>query len=126
YLLLYRYDRVISLAFHYRDPRTAQGVNNVLAKVAPELIFAETGIQFMPINTLYQLASEPRARLAEAEAMLNIADGFNFFLSGARHSERSLASTTQIYNPVTQKWSEPLMRALDFPERLFQPLVAAV
>ena len=125
YLLLDREGRVIPPAFHYRDPRTAQGVKNVLGKVAPELIFAETGIQFMPINTLYQLASEPQARLTEAEAMLNVADGFNFFLCGARHSEQSLASTTQIYNPVTQKWSERLIRALDFPERLFQPVVAA-
>ena len=48
--------------FHYRDERTARGVERVHALVPPERLYARTGLQFLPINTLYQLAAEPEPR----------------------------------------------------------------
>ena len=106
----------------YRDSRTAQGVGNVKAKVEWPVIFAETGIQFMGLNTIYQIATEPPARLAKARQILLIGDAFNFYCSGVARNEVSLASTTQLYNPVQQRWSKRLFTALNLREDLFAPI----
>ena len=63
--------RMMEPVFHYRDPRTARGVEIANAKIGWPGIFAETGIQFMPLNTIYQLAAEDPARLQRAAS-----DGF--------------------------------------------------
>ncbi|HXG47618.1 MAG TPA: rhamnulokinase, partial [Methylomirabilota bacterium] len=77
YVLVDPAGRLIEPAYHYRDSRTSRGVAAVQARVSWPEIFAETGIQFMPLNTVYQLAAEPPARLASAGRMLMIADAFN-------------------------------------------------
>ncbi len=106
----------------YRDSRTAQGVGTVKAKVEWPVIFAETGIQFMGLNTIYQIATEPADRLAKAKQILLIGDAFNFFCSGVARNEVSLASTTQLYNPVHKRWSKRLFTALGLREDLFAPI----
>lgn len=106
----------------YRDPRTAQGVEVVKGKVEWPVIFAETGIQFMALNTLYQVATEPPERLAKAKHLLLIGDAFNFFCSGVARNEVSLASTTQLYNPTDKGWSKKLFAALELREDLFAPI----
>src|SRR5882672_7427825 len=89
YLFLDAKGELISPTFHYRDPRTAQGTAKVKKRVDGRTLFDETGIQFMPLNTIYQLAAESPERLAQAGQMLTIADGFNFFLSGVARIEES-------------------------------------
>ncbi len=114
------------LPYHYRDPRTADAYRGVIEGRDAEHVFAETGIQFMPINTLYQLLAHQRAepeQMAGAERVLPIADYFHALLSGVGVAERSLASTTQLYNPVTRNWSEALMERFGLPPSLFPPLV---
>src|SRR5262249_43463054 len=74
YVLLAEDGSVLAPTFHYRDPRTARGVAAVRAKVPWEAIFAETGIQFMPMNTLFQLGAETPERIAAARQMLMIGD----------------------------------------------------
>lgn len=106
----------------YRDSRTAQGVEIVKEKVEWPVIYAETGIQFMSLNTIYQLATEPPERLARAKQILLIGDAFNFFCCGVGRNEVSLASTTQLYNPVYNRWSKRLFTALGVRENLFAPL----
>lgn len=114
---------VMSPVFHYRDPRTGRGVKTLFAKVPWEKVFAETGIQFMPINQLYHLAAETPERLARAAQIVPIGDAFNYFLSGVARAEVSMASTTQLYNPRTQTWSKPLLAALGLAPEKFPPLV---
>ena len=116
---------LISPTFHYRDARTAQGVQNVRSRIDWPTIFSETGIQFMPLNTIYQLAAEPPERLARADRMLMIADAFNYLLCGEAKIEESNASTTQLYNPRTRRWSDLLIAALGLPQKLFPPIVPA-
>jgi len=106
----------------YRDARTAQGVEIVKEKVEWPIIFAETGIQFMGLNTIYQIATEPPARLAQAKHILLIGDAFNFFCSGVARNEVSLASTTQLYNPTHKAWSKRLFAALGLRADLFAPI----
>lgn len=113
----------ITPVFHYRDPRTGRGVKTLFAKVPWEQVFAETGIQFMPINHLYHLAAESPERLACATQIVPIGDAFNYFLSGVARAEVSIASTTQLYNPRTRTWSRPLLTALGLAPEKFPPLV---
>jgi len=106
----------------YRDPRTGAGVENVKARVDWPTIYSETGIQFMALNTIYQLAAEPPARLAAAKQLLLIGNAFNYFCSGVAKNEVSLASTTQLYNPQTRSWSKKLFSALGLREDMFAPI----
>jgi rhamnulokinase len=116
---------ILAPTFHYRDRRTAEGVKRAYAKTDWNTVFDETGIQFMPINTIFQLAAETPERLAKAHQLLNIGDAFNFLLSGVARAEQSLASTTQLYNPRTRTWSKRLIDVLGLPPKLFPPIVAS-
>ncbi len=122
YVLLDDRGLVMPPAWCYRDARTAAGVENVRAQVDWPATYAETGIQFMAINTIYQLATEPPERLARARQLLLIGDAFNYFCSGVARNEVSLASTTQLYNPQTRTWSKKLLDALKLREDLFAPI----
>ncbi|MCD6051753.1 MAG: pentulose/hexulose kinase, partial [Verrucomicrobia bacterium] len=95
YVLLDGKGALIPPTFHYRDPRTARGVELVFSLTKWENVFAETGIQFMPINSLYQLAAESPERLRHARLLLSVADTFSYFLSGNATVEESMASTFQ-------------------------------
>jgi rhamnulokinase len=124
YTLLDPEGGVLEPVHHYRDPRCAEGVLQAHSKASQEEIFAETGIQFMPINTIYQLASEPKERLARAKQALSIADTFNYLLSGRAVVERSNASTFQLYNPIEGTWAWKLIEKLGFPKHLFGEIVS--
>jgi rhamnulokinase len=123
YILYTPGGRLMSPVFHYRDPRTARGVEIANQQAGWPTIFAETGIQFMALNTIYQLAAEDPARLKRAGSLLLIGDAVNHYLCGKGVAEESLASTTQLYNPVTQDWSKKLLGALDLPRNLFPKIV---
>ena len=115
----------LALPYHYRDPRTDLVYAEVQKTEMPETIFAETGIQFMPINSLYQLLAHQQAEpetLADADHVLLIADYFGAKLSGVGRAERSLASTTQLYNPATREWSKTLTSEFKLPAHLLPPL----
>jgi rhamnulokinase len=123
YVLFGADGQIMQPTFHYRDPRTARGVERVRSVVPRPEVFAETGIQFMPLNTIYQLAAEDPARLRDARQLLPIADAFNCLLCGVARAEESLASTTQLYNPCTRDWSPKLFSALKLPREIFPSIV---
>ncbi|MGE3308631.1 MAG: rhamnulokinase family protein [Limisphaerales bacterium] len=125
YLLFDSDGALMEPAFHYRDPRTARGVEAAHRRVPWAEIFAESGIQFMPLNTLYQLAAEDPERLRAASRLLMVGDGFNHFLSGCAKAEVTLASTSMLYNPTTGRWSEELLGRLGIPGGLFPEIVPA-
>jgi rhamnulokinase len=113
--------------FHYRDARTEQTYEKLRTEIGSELIFAETGIQFMPINTIYHLASDlekSRSLLECADCFLTIGDYFNYLFSGVSRVDESIASTTQLYNPRTRTWSSVLIERCGFPRKIFPDLVA--
>jgi rhamnulokinase len=125
YLLFDRQEQIIAPTFHYRDPRTQKGVENAFAKIDWKSIFAETGIQFMALNTIFQLAAETPERLRQARLILSIGDGFNRFLGGKAVIEQAMASTFQLSNPRTRSWSDSLIGALGLPRAIFPPIVAS-
>ena len=117
---------MLSLPYHYRDARTDRTYAAALQSPSRELIFAETGIQFMPINTLYHLLDdlERSPRLLEiADQFLTIADYLHFLFSGIAVVEESLASTTQLYSPASRSWSERLIDTFGFPRHIFPRIV---
>jgi rhamnulokinase len=125
YILLDAAGQPMEPTFHYRDPRTKIGSEKFLNKVPGPRIFAETGIQFMPINTIFQLASESPERLKAASQLLSIADAFNHWLGGEPCIEETMASTFQLYNPATRKWSNLLIDELGMSRELLPKVVPA-
>lgn len=114
---------IIEPIYHYRDPRSKRGVEVAYSHTTWPEIFSESGIQFMPINTLFQLAAEDPKRLERARFLLGVGDAFNYFLTGAPKIEVSMASTFQLYNPRTHSWSDKLINALGLPRRIFPEIV---
>lgn len=126
YVLLNRTHPFLAPPFHYRDARTDETYPRVLKELGAELIFAETGIQFMPINTLYHFVSDMEkspALLDVADCFLNIGDYFNYLFSGVACVDESNASTTQMYNPKTHAWSQTLIARCGFPAKIFPKIV---
>jgi rhamnulokinase len=108
----------------YRDPRTEGVMDAVLTRVPRAEIFSRTGIQFMPINTIYQLAAHVRDGLAaNAAGVLLMPDLCHLFLSGSRSGEYTDASTTQLLNATTRQWDDALFAQLGLPRALMPALV---
>jgi rhamnulokinase len=109
----------------YRDARTRGMLSATTAAVPREEIFAATGLQFMEINSLYQLMALKHAEsrvLAAADRLLMIPDLFHWLLSGVASNERTNASTTQCFDPQSGDWARPLMERLGLPPRIFGPI----
>jgi rhamnulokinase len=123
YMLFEEDGSLITPTYHYRDERCEAGMKAVLRKVAWETIYAETGIQKMAFNTLFQLGAENAKRLRRARHLLPIGDGFNYLLSGVPRTELSIASTTQLYNPVRRAWSELLLGVTGLSQSVLPPIV---
>ncbi|XID94688.1 rhamnulokinase family protein [Paenibacillaceae bacterium WGS1546] len=108
--------------YHYRDSHTDGAMERLFAEIPPSVIFARTGIQFLPFNTIYQLYALKETKsplLAEGHRLLMIPDLLRYFLTGQMHNEFTNATTTQLYNPVEDKWDSELLRMLELPESLF-------
>ncbi len=126
YGLLDEQGALIGNPFHYRDSRTDGMVEAAFAKMPREHIFDCTGIQFMQLNTLYQLLSLVEAHapaLAHAQTFLTMPDLFNYWLTGQVASEFSIATTTQCYNPRTRAWADALLATLNIPRRIFPRVI---
>jgi rhamnulokinase len=109
--------------YHYRDGRTARGVQRVHAIVPFERLYARTGIQFLPINTIYQLAAElgTAARTA-ARTMLLLPDLLAYWLTGSIGAEATNASTTGLLDAADGSWALDLVAALGLDEGLLPPI----
>lgn len=116
-------DRMLAEPFHYRDDRTARGVAAVHAIVPPDELYALSGLQHLPFNTVFQLAAESPERLAEADRFLLIPDLVAFWLTGRSVAEVTNASTTGLLDPRTRQWNEALIERLGLPRRIFPELV---
>ena len=125
YVLYDEQNHILSPVWCYRDSRNVLGIETVQAKLDWPTIYSLTGIQFLPFNTIHQVAAEPPERLASAKQLLLIGDAFNYFCSGVARNEVSLASTTQLYNPIEKRWSEKIFAALGLREELFAPICPA-
>jgi len=111
---------------HYRDERT-QGVPEQVFEIVPRSeVFRQTGVQVMELNSLYQLYSIHKRSpwvLEHASKLLFIPDLMTYFLSGAQYSERSIASTSQFYDPSKGSFADEILRELGIPTRILPDLL---
>jgi sugar (pentulose or hexulose) kinase len=126
YGLLDEQDNLLGNPFHYRDSRT-DGMMEALFEVVPRKeVFEHTGIQFMQLNTLYQLYAMRQSKsplLDMAHTFLNMPDLYNFWLTGRKASEFSIATTTQFYDPRRKTWAFEMLEKLDLPTSMLGEIV---
>ena len=112
--------RILGLPFHYRDRRTEGMIARAHARVPRDELYAVTGIQTMPINTIFQLlADEGSAALDAAERIALIPDLFAYWLSGEFANEATIASTTGLLDARGGNWARPLVERLGLPAAPF-------
>ncbi|MFZ6030002.1 MAG: rhamnulokinase [Chloroflexota bacterium] len=124
--LLDSQDVLIGNPYHYRDSRTDGVMEKAFAIVPRQEIFAQTGIQFMQLNSLFQLYAmvlNQSPALEIAARFLTMPDLFNFWFTGRKANEFSNATTTQCYNPLSGGWAGDLLRKLDIPAHIFGEIV---
>ncbi len=110
----------------YRDKRTEGMPDRFFTHTGPAAHYAETGIQVMPINTLYQLLSMKETgdvRLESAAHLLFMPDLFSYYLTGVATNEYTIASTSELLDAEKRTWSGKTLAAAGIPEQLFCPLV---
>lgn len=111
---------------HYRDPRNNGMMEKTFAVVPRAQIFAETGVQFMQINSLYQLHAMSlgsSGALESAATLLFVPDLFNYWLTGEMKTEVTIASTSQFYNPAKKTWADGMLEQLSIPTKMLPRIV---
>ncbi|WP_027346969.1 rhamnulokinase [Hamadaea tsunoensis] len=115
--------RLLGNPVHYRDARTEGIVDEVLAQVPAADLYAQSGLQLLPFNTVFQLvAARPTAQFAAARTLLLIPDLLGYWLTGEIGAERTNASTTQLLDIRTGGWNTGLAARLGLPSGLLPPL----
>jgi rhamnulokinase len=126
YVLLSKTGEILGQPYNYRDPRTDGIMEKAFQRVSREDIFSSTGLQFMQINTLYQLIAmrESNPQLLDmADRFLMMPDFFNWCLSGSQVVEFTNATTSQCYDPNTRDWSYDLLGKFEIPTEMFGEVV---
>jgi rhamnulokinase len=126
YVLLGKNNEMLGQPYNYRDPRTQGVMEAAFSRVSRSDIFAATGLQFMTINTLYQLiAMQQRtpALMDQAERFLMMPDLFHWLLCGSQVVEFTNATTSQCLDPRTRTWAHDLLRKFEIPTRMFSEVV---
>lgn len=126
YAILNHKDKLLTNPYCYRDSRTDGLLDEVINKLSASKLYNQTGIQFMKINTLIQLYSDLKYRseiLDQAESLLFTPDLFNFFLTGEKYNEYTIASTSQLFNPTQKNWADELLRNLELPVDITEEII---
>ena len=126
YVLVDPDGRVLGYPYHYRDARNDGMMEEAFKIVPKEVLYGLTGIQFMQFNTIFQFLAEMRNKvnlLKIADTMLLMPDYLNFFLSGSKKAEFSIASTSGIADPKTRNWSWTLIERLGIPRGIFPEMI---
>lgn len=111
---------------HHRDARTDGVAERVNGIIPPAELYAATGVQVMPINTIYQLvAALGTPQLAAAKDLLLLPDLLAYWLTGARRAEVTNASTTGLLDVGARTWSDAVARRVGVDPALFAPLIEA-
>lgn len=120
--------QLLGLPFAYRDDRNPPAMKAAFRKVSAKDIYAATGIQFLPFNTLFQLVAQHKAEpqvLGLTHRLLMMPDLLHYFFCGQMVNEATAASTTQMVNPRTGKWDKKLLEQLGLPTGMLGKIVPA-
>jgi rhamnulokinase len=127
YGLLDKKGELLGNPVHYRDSRTDGMMEEAYRRLPKRDIYSCTGIQFMFFNTVYQLLSQvvhQNPALALADRLLFTPDLLNYWLTGEKVNERTIASTSQIYDPQCRHWSKAVIEKLALPEKIFGEIIS--
>jgi rhamnulokinase len=119
-------DNLIANPYHYRDSLTDGILEYGFQILPPAEVYHRTGNQFIKFNSLFQLLALKRCAhpaLETARVFLNIPDLFNFWLTGVKASEFTIATTTQCFNLLERRWALELVTEMGLPSGIFQPVV---
>jgi rhamnulokinase len=126
FVLLNKQDEMLGLPYHYRDARTRGALERTFKKVPRADIFAQSGLQFMELNSLYQLLAwkeHSPAILDAAETLLFTPDFLHWALCGVKRAEFTIASTSQFLHPLKRTWALPLLQKLGLPTHFLPKIV---
>ncbi|MFD2117334.1 rhamnulokinase family protein [Paenibacillus yanchengensis] len=118
--------KLLGNPYHYRDTHTVGVMEQLIEKLSAETIFGRTGIQMMGINTLYQLASLKTNQshlLQGAKHILMTPALLRYFLTNEMHNEFSMATTSQLFNPIVGDWDDHLLEAIDIEKEMLGNVV---
>ena len=125
YVLLDEREQVLGDAVAYRDSRN-EGMDKVIFQfISPEELYARTGIQKQPFNTIYQLAAqklEHPEQVENAKRLLMVPEYLNFLLTGVKMSEYTIASTTNLLDAHAKTWDRELIKRIGLPGSIFGEL----
>lgn len=124
--LINKQGSLLSCPIHYRDVRTVGMIQEVDKIIPIKTVYETCGNQIMEINTLFQLYSivknQPE-QLAQTDKFLLMPDLFNYFLTGEKYAEHTIASTTQLYNPCKKEWGKDIIEKLGLSIDIFPKLI---
>jgi len=126
YVLLTPDEEMLGQPYAYRDARTNGMMEKAFRKVPRSQIFAQTGLQFMQFNTLFQLLAQKQAApemLDTADTLLFMPDFIHWALCGSRVAEFTIASTSQCLHPLTRSWAKGLLKKFGLPTHIFPKVV---
>ncbi len=126
FVLLTKNGEILGQPYHYRDARTRGMMEEAFAKIPRAEIFAQTGLQFMELNTLYQLLALNKQNpdlLQAADCLLLMPDFLNWCLCGSRVVEFCNGSTTQCMHPTQRNWAFDMLKKLGLPTHIFPKVV---
>jgi sugar (pentulose or hexulose) kinase len=124
--LLDRNGDLLGNPYMYRDPRNDGIMQKVFDRIGRERLFDATGLQFLQFNSLFQLYASRLAgspMLEIADKLLFMPDLFNYFFTGVKKNEFSIASTSQMYDPRAKAWALPLLKELGLPSNILCDIV---
>jgi rhamnulokinase len=126
FVLMTRQGEMLGHPFHYRDARTNGIMERAFKKVPRAEIFAQTGLQFMQFNTLFQLLAVKQnspGLFEQTDCLLFMPDFIHWALCGSRVAEFTIGSTSQCMNPISRNWATGLLRQFGLPARIFPKIV---
>jgi len=126
YVLFTGCDEMLGQPYAYRDARTNGMMEKAFKRVPRSEIFAQTGLQFMQFNSLFQLLAHQQASpgmLEAADCLLFMPDFLHWALCGSRVAEFTIASTSQCLNPLTRNWATGLLKKFGLPAHIFPKVV---
>lgn len=124
--LLNEHGELMENGVHYRDERTNGMQEHVFQKISKDRLYEITGNQFMYFNTIFQMNALKEKRpwmLEHADQFLFTPDLFNFFLTGNKKAEYTMATTSSLLDIRRKCWSKEVMEAIGLPERLFAEII---
>ena len=126
FALLDKNGMLVASPYNYRDSRSNGMMEEAFNRLSKEKIYEITGIQFMSLNSLYNLLSMSARKsplMSVVDKFLMVPDLINYWLSGKAVAEFTDATTSQIYNSRIRQWSEEIIKAMDFPRHIFPEVV---